>query len=155
MWWTAMSPKKYKNRGEPIHPHDYQGLELICKLHVTTHPPVSVDGVCYGLWRSKPDPGHDLTPDEQDQVGWLMNGYGKPTREEAEAIVRVWRTELYQQLSIENFGEQGSDYGYGGEVVDTIQTDHMALWKWITEREKRLLDGFTLEEFVKMDWRFE
>lgn len=97
----------------------------------------------------------ELTPNEEESVKWLMEwAIPKRSREDAVEIVLIQRTELWNKLRIENFAEAGSDYGYGGEVVDTLETDHDALWKWITEREKSIL-GMTLEEFAKTDWRIE
>lgn len=58
-------------------------------------------------------------------------------------------TLLWHELNREEFHDSAYDYGYGGEVYNYATTDYDRLFNWIIERERRLLGGMTLEEFVE------
>lgn len=91
----------------------------------------------------------EFTQLEIDQIKWFTTDLRPPiSREEAEKVVLACRTKLWNDLVIENFSTTEWDYGYGGESYEHAATDHTALYDWITERERRLLGGKTLEEYT-------
>lgn len=47
-----MSSENTKRRGQSISPIRFNGQELVCRYHETTHEPVSVDAICWGYWRA-------------------------------------------------------------------------------------------------------
>jgi hypothetical protein len=97
----------------------------------------------------------ELSADERDAYQWLTKGMLPSnclSHEDAIKCILRQRTKLWDKLNRENFAETGSDYGYGGEIVDTVETNHEALYEWIVERERKIL-GMTLEEFSTKDWK--
>lgn len=97
----------------------------------------------------------ELTAEEEEIAAWLMNvAIPKRTREEVVKYLLAARTKLWDDLNRENFTTTRWDYGYGGESVESPETDHEALYEWIVERERSIL-GMTLEEFAKQDWRLD
>lgn len=91
-----------------------------------------------------------LSPEEQQTYNFLngMDTRYRLTHEEIMKYILATRTQLWNELNCENFATSEWEYGYGGESVEVAATDHAALYEWIVARERRLLDGMTLEEFV-------
>ena len=61
----------------------------------------------------------------------------------------IWENPLYQEVDRESgLVEKTWEYGYGGESYESYQVNTQAVVEFIEARERRMLDGMTLAEYV-------